>query len=71
MLEHSGDYEWRVEGEEAELVVYASDPGVAETAFERVSWITRLPGVESPVCAAASPEEFGWAAEFQIGRAHV
>jgi hypothetical protein len=62
MLEHSGDYEWRVECEEAELVVYASDPGVAETTFERISWITRLPGVESPVCAAASPEGLGWAA---------
>jgi tRNA-splicing ligase RtcB (3'-phosphate/5'-hydroxy nucleic acid ligase) len=60
MVEHSGDYEWRLEGEEAELVVYAS--GVAETVFERVSWITRLPGVESPACAAASPEGLGWAA---------
>jgi tRNA-splicing ligase RtcB len=62
MVEHSGDYEWRVEGEEAELVVYASAPSVAETALERVSWITRLPGVESPVYAAASPEGLGWAA---------
>jgi tRNA-splicing ligase RtcB (3'-phosphate/5'-hydroxy nucleic acid ligase) len=62
MVEHSGDYEWRVEGEETELVVYASAPGVAETAFERVSWITRLPGVQSPVYAAASPGGLGWAA---------
>ena len=37
-------------------------PPVAETAFERISWITRLPGVESPVCAAASPEGSGWTA---------
>jgi tRNA-splicing ligase RtcB len=62
MVEHSGDYEWRLEGVEAELVIYASAPGVAESAFERVSWITRLPGVESPACAAASPEGLGWAA---------
>ena len=62
MVEHSGDYEWRVEGEETELVIYASAPGVAEAALERISWITRLPGVESPVYAAASPEGFGWVA---------
>jgi hypothetical protein len=62
MVEHSGDYEWRVEGEEAELVLYASAPNVAETAFERVSWITRLPGVEGPVYAASSPEGLGWVA---------
>jgi tRNA-splicing ligase RtcB (3'-phosphate/5'-hydroxy nucleic acid ligase) len=62
MFEHSGDYEWRVEGEEAELVVYASAPGFAETALERVSWITRLPGVVSPAYAAASPDGLGWSA---------
>jgi len=62
MVEHSGDYEWRVEGEETELVIYASAPGVAEAALERISWITRLPGVESPVYAAASPAGLGWAA---------
>jgi tRNA-splicing ligase RtcB (3'-phosphate/5'-hydroxy nucleic acid ligase) len=62
MVEHSGDYEWRGEGEEAELVLYASGDSVAETAFERVSWITRLPGIEGPVYAAASPEGLGWVA---------
>jgi tRNA-splicing ligase RtcB (3'-phosphate/5'-hydroxy nucleic acid ligase) len=62
MVEHSGDYEWRVEGEEAELVLYASSDSAAETAFERVSWITRLPGVEGPIYAAASPGGFGWVA---------
>jgi tRNA-splicing ligase RtcB (3'-phosphate/5'-hydroxy nucleic acid ligase) len=68
MVEHSGDYEWRVEGEEAELVIYASAPSVAEAAFERISWITRLPGVESPVYAAASPAGLGWAA---VSASHV
>lgn len=62
MVEHSGDYEWRVEGEEAELVLYASGDSAAKTTFERISWITRLPGVEGPVYAAASPEGLGWVA---------
>jgi len=68
MVEHSGDYEWRVEGEETELVIYASAPDVAEAALERISWITRLPGVESPVYAAASPTGLGWAA---VSASHV
>ena len=62
MAEHAGDYEWRAEGEEAELVIYASSPSIAETAFERGSWVTRLPGIESPAYAAASPDGLGWAA---------
>jgi tRNA-splicing ligase RtcB len=62
MVEHAGDYEWRGEGEGAEIVLYAPEDSVAESAFGRVANITRLPGVESPVSAAASPEELGWAA---------
>jgi tRNA-splicing ligase RtcB len=62
MVEYAGDYEWRGEGEGAEVVLYASGEDVARAAFGRVSPITGLPGVESPVHAAASPEGFGWVA---------
>ena len=56
MSEHAAEYEWRGEGEEAEVVLYAPD----DAAFERVLPATKLPGVEGPVYAAASPEGFGW-----------
>jgi len=62
MVEHAGDYEWRGEGEDAEIVIYAPGDSVAEAAFRRVAKITRLPGVESPVYAAASPQGLGWVA---------
>src|SRR5215203_3895605 len=62
MLEHAGDYEWRGEGEGAEVVLYAPEGSLAEAAFGRVAPITRLPGVESPVYAAASPKGLGWVA---------
>ncbi len=62
MAEHAADYEWRGEGEGAEIVLYAPDERVAEQAFERILPAARLPGVESPVHAAASPEGLGWAA---------
>jgi tRNA-splicing ligase RtcB len=62
MVEHAGDYEWHGEGEGAEVVLYAPDERVAGSAFERVSPATRLPGVESPLYAAASPEGLGWVA---------
>jgi tRNA-splicing ligase RtcB (3'-phosphate/5'-hydroxy nucleic acid ligase) len=62
MVEYAGDYEWRGEGEGAEVVLYASGDGVADAAFGRVLPITGLPGVESPVYAAASPEGLGWVA---------
>jgi tRNA-splicing ligase RtcB len=62
MVEQAKDYEWRGEGEEAEIVLYAPDDRSAGSAFERVLPATGLPGVESPVYAAASPEGFGWVA---------
>jgi tRNA-splicing ligase RtcB (3'-phosphate/5'-hydroxy nucleic acid ligase) len=62
MLDRAGDYEWRGEGERAELVLYAPDEQVARAALGRVLHITALPGVKSPVCAAASPEGLGWVA---------
>ena len=58
MAEHVAQYEWRGEGEEAEIVLYA--PG--DQAFERTLPAATLPGVESPVYAAASQGGFGWAA---------
>jgi len=58
LAEHAADYEWRGEGDEAEVVLYAPD----DSAFERAIPATRLPGVESPVYAAASHRGFGWAA---------
>ena len=64
MAEHAAEYEWRGEGEEAEILLYAPD----DAAFERVLPATRLPGVESPVYAAASPEGFGWTA---VSSSHV
>ncbi len=62
MIEHAADYEWRGDGEEAEVVLYAPEERVADSAFDRILPTTRLPGVESPVYAAASPEGLGWAA---------
>jgi tRNA-splicing ligase RtcB len=56
--EHAAEFEWRGEGEEAEIVLYAPD----DASFERALPATRLPGVESPVYAAASHNGFGWTA---------
>jgi tRNA-splicing ligase RtcB len=68
MAEHTADFEWRGEGEDAEVVLYAPDSAVADWAFERALLAARLPGVVSPVYAAASSREarpsrgFGWVA---------
>jgi tRNA-splicing ligase RtcB (3'-phosphate/5'-hydroxy nucleic acid ligase) len=58
LAEHVAEYEWRGEGDEAEIVLYASD----ESDFERTLPAATVPGVESPVYAAASQRGFGWAA---------
>jgi tRNA-splicing ligase RtcB len=58
LAEHAAEYEWRGEGDEAEIVLYAPDV----SAFERTLPAAALPGVESPVYAAASQSGFGWAA---------
>jgi tRNA-splicing ligase RtcB len=57
LAEHVAEYEWRGEGDEAEIFLYAPDDSVLERALPGA----RLPGVESPVYAAASPRGFGWA----------
>ncbi len=58
MAEQASEFEWRGGGEEAEIFLYAPD----DSAFERVLPATRIPGVGSPVYAAASQDGFGWAA---------
>jgi tRNA-splicing ligase RtcB (3'-phosphate/5'-hydroxy nucleic acid ligase) len=60
MVEHAGAFEWRGEGEEAEIVLYASDVATAERAFERTLPAATLPGVLSPIQAAASNSDLGW-----------
>jgi tRNA-splicing ligase RtcB len=62
MVEHTSDYEWRGEGDAAEVVLYAPDDRTANSSFGRILPVTQLPGVETPVYAAASPEGFGWVA---------
>jgi tRNA-splicing ligase RtcB len=62
MIEHAADYEWRGEGEGAEVALYAPEERVADSAFDRILSATRLPGVESPVYAAASTGDLGWVA---------
>lgn len=58
MAEHVAQYEWRGEGEAAEIVLYAPE----DSAFDRALPAATLPGVESPVYAAASTAGFGWVA---------
>lgn len=59
MPEEFGDFEWRGEGEEAEIALYAPDAATADSALQRALPAARLPGVESPVHAAASGRGFG------------
>lgn len=63
MAERTGDYGWRIEGDEAEAFLYAPDE--TALAYPRlragIESATRLPGVEGPVYAAASPHGSGWA----------
>ena len=59
MAEHVSDFEWRDEGEEAEVAVYAPDAATAQRTLERALPAARLPGTESPVAAASSQDGFG------------
>lgn len=59
MPEESGDFQWSGEGEEAEIALYAPDAANANLALQRALPAARLPGVESPVYAAASDRGFG------------
>ena len=59
MVEHAADFEWRGEGEEAGVTIYAPDAAAAQRALEEALPAARLPGAESPVEAAASRGGFG------------
>ena len=59
MTERANEFEWRREGEEAEIIVTSPDASLVEAALERAAPFAELPGVVSPVHAAASPEDFG------------
>lgn len=58
MSERTGDFEWRGEGEGAEILLYAPD----DSALERARSAALLPGIEGPVYAASSHKGFGLAA---------
>lgn len=60
MVEHAADFEWRGEGEDAEIILYAPDAANAQRAFEQILPAAVLPGVLSPVQAAASNSNLGW-----------
>ena len=53
-MEHAADFEWRGEGEGAEIVLYAPDAATAERAFQRTLDASELPGIVSPLHIAAS-----------------
>ena len=55
MSERTGDYEWRGEGEGAEIILYAPD----DSSLGQARSATLLPGIEGPVYAASSRSEFG------------
>jgi tRNA-splicing ligase RtcB (3'-phosphate/5'-hydroxy nucleic acid ligase) len=63
-MDHSGEFVWLGDGDEAEIFVAAPDEVTARFAFERAFVAAgRLPGAVSPVCVAAtSRTSFGWVA---------
>ena len=62
MVDQAEEFAWSGEGEDAEIFVRAPDEATAERAIDRTLPAARLPGVHSPVHAAASPEDLGWVA---------
>ncbi len=62
MVDQAEKFVWSGEGEDAEILVHASDGATAERAFERALPAALLPGVHSPIYSAASTEGFGRAA---------
>jgi tRNA-splicing ligase RtcB (3'-phosphate/5'-hydroxy nucleic acid ligase) len=59
VLDHLEEFAWGGEGEDAEILIHAPDEETAERAFGRALPAARLPGVRSPVYAAASIDNFG------------
>ncbi|CAA9467893.1 MAG: RNA-2',3'-PO4:RNA-5'-OH ligase [uncultured Rubrobacteraceae bacterium] len=62
MVDQAEEFAWSGEGEEAEILARAPDEATATRAIDRALPAARLPGVQSPVHAAASGDEFGWVA---------
>ena len=62
MVDQAEEFAWRGEGEDAEILVRSPDEATAERALQRAFPAARLPGVHSPVHAAASVENLGWVA---------
>lgn len=62
MVDQADEFVWGGEGEDAEILIHAPDEPTAERVFERILQAARLPGVQSPVHAAAAPGGFGWVA---------
>ena len=67
MFEHAADFEWRGEGEGAEIVLYAPDNATAERAFEHTLPAASLSGVVSPVYASASSFDLGRDSGLDLG----
>lgn len=59
MMDHSEEFVWRGDGEEAEIVVYAPDADLARQGFVRARRAAALPGAESPVFCAISESGYG------------
>lgn len=53
-MDHSEEFVWRGDGEEAEVVVFAPDEKTSRRAFDRALPAAKLPGCRSPVYACAS-----------------
>jgi tRNA-splicing ligase RtcB (3'-phosphate/5'-hydroxy nucleic acid ligase) len=62
MVDQVEEFAWSGEGEDAEILVRAPDEATAERALDLTLPAARLPGVQGPVHAAASPEDLGWVA---------
>ena len=60
MADQAEEFAWSGEGEDAEILVRAPDEATAERALARTLPAASLPGVHSPVHAAASAEDLGW-----------
>src|SRR4051812_38123055 len=67
MFEHAGEFEWRSEGEGAEIVLYAPDAATAERVFEQTMPTANLPGVVSPVYASAASFDLGRDLRLDLG----
>jgi tRNA-splicing ligase RtcB len=61
LAERVGDFEWRGEGENAEISLHAPSGADGEALMELLRPAAELADVESPVYAAAVGREIGWA----------